>query len=76
MEKWMQAAGYEKLRMNSIGIITFFHVFSLVFIEIELDKLKFQTSDDMNDCVKYISTINDKLNQVALVSENQHSFTE
>lgn len=44
--------------------------------ESEMDKIKFQTSDDMNDCVKFISTINDKLNQVALVSQNQHSFTE
>lgn len=42
----------------------------------ELEKLKFQSSDDMNDCVKYISAINDKLNQVELQNQNQHVFAE
>lgn len=30
----------------------------------------------MNDCVKYISAINDKLNQVELLNQNQHVFAE
>ena len=46
------------------------------FTEKELEKLKFQSSDDMNDCVKYISAINDKLNQVEMLNQNQHNYTE
>lgn len=30
----------------------------------------------MNDCVKYISAINDKLNHVELLNADQHNFTE
>lgn len=44
--------------------------------EEELEKLRYQTSDDMNDCVKYISTINDKINQIAVFTQNQQSFAE
>lgn len=50
-----------------------FHPFS---IECEVEKLKFQSSDDINDCVKYISAINDKLNQVEHLQHNQHNYTE
>lgn len=50
--------------------------FSHFLTESELEKLKFQSSDDMNDCVKYISAINDKLNQVELLHENQHTYAE
>lgn len=49
---------------------------SLSFAETSLEKLKFQSSDDVNDCVKYISAINDKLNQVELLHVNQNSFSE
>lgn len=45
-------------------------------LESEMNKLKFQTSDDMNDVVKYIAAINDKLNQVELVNDNQQSYNE
>lgn len=51
-----------------------FYIFPLA--EKELEKLKFQSSDDMNDCVKYISAINDKLNQVEMLNQNQHNYTE
>jgi hypothetical protein len=42
----------------------------------EMERLKYQTSDDINDCVKYISTINDKLNHIAIVTENQQNYNE
>lgn len=50
--------------------------FSHFLTESELQKLKFQSSDDMNDCVKYISAINDKLTQVELLNEHQHTYAE
>lgn len=50
--------------------------FSHSLTESELQKLKFQSSDDMNDCVKYISAINDKLTQVELLNEHQHTYAE
>lgn len=46
------------------------------YIENEVQRLRFQSSDDMNDCVKYIATINDKLNQIELLQQNQHNYTE
>lgn len=44
--------------------------------ENELERLRFQSSDDINDCVKYIAAINDKMNQIEMLHENQHSITE
>lgn len=55
-----------------------FPTFSLLSCSVEtlVEQLKFQSSDDINDVVKYISAINDKLNQVELLYENQHNCTE
>lgn len=45
-------------------------------LETELEHLRFQSSDDINDCVKYIAAINDKLNQMEMLQQNQHNFTD
>lgn len=42
-------------------------------VENEIHHLRFQSSDDMNDVVKYIAAINDK---VDLMQQNQLNFTE
>lgn len=53
-----------------------FQILKKFVVESEINKLKFQSSDDMNDCVRYISTINNKLNQMELNQSNQHTYTE
>ncbi|KAL7032129.1 hypothetical protein ACKWTF_007230 [Chironomus riparius] len=45
-------------------------------LENELERLRFQSSDDINDCVKYISAINDKMNQIEMLQQNQHNITD
>lgn len=67
---------FKFLRELSFNLISTSHINIIVCEENEIEKLKYQTSDDMNDCVKYISTINDKINQIAVMRENQHNFAE
>lgn len=49
------------------------HLLSFIAVENEIQHLRFQSSDDMNDIVKYIAAINDK---VDLIQHNQLSYTE
>lgn len=62
--------------VNSFWFLNWFNSLCVHCAEEEIEKLKYQTSDDMNDVVKYISTINDKINQLAVMRENQHNFAE
>lgn len=40
------------------------------------NQLRMQTSDDINDCVKYITTINNKLNQMETHQEKHQTQLE
>lgn len=45
-------------------------------LENEIHRLHFQSSDDMNDVVKYIAAINDKITHMEILQENQHNFSD
>ena len=42
----------------------------------KFNQLRMQTSDDINDCVKYITTINNKVNQMETYQENHQTLLE
>ncbi len=47
-----------------------------MFIEKEIQQPRFQSSDDVNDLVKYIAAMNEKLAQMELLQQNQLNYTE
>jgi hypothetical protein len=66
---------YGKFHRSKNNCLKKKYIFQL-FIENELNNLRYQTSDDMNDCIKYISAINDKLNHIEILQQNQHTYAE
>jgi hypothetical protein len=46
------------------------------YVENEIQQLRFQSSDDVNDLVKYIAAINDKVTQMEVLQQNQLNYTE
>ena len=42
----------------------------------KINQLRIQTSDDINDCVKYITAINNKVNQIEMHQESHQTMLE
>jgi hypothetical protein len=61
-----------------ISIVFVIHILpsSLPLLENEIQHLRFQSSDDMNDVVKYIAAINDKVTHMEVLQQNQLNYAE
>jgi hypothetical protein len=65
-------------QFHSIYVLYLYHFISLSshVVENEIQQLRFQSSDDVNDLVKYIAAINDKVTQMEVLQQNQLNYTE
>lgn len=63
-------------RFHFMCAVSFHMLPSSYDVENEMQQLRFQSSDDVNDLVKYIAAINDKVTQMEVLQQNQLNYAE